>query len=245
MNSFFSKTIKMFLMTFLISFMCFFLVTSLSFMKVGIFSEAIGYEMYGAKDENAEMQVLYTYYFDDGDDEKLTQYEKDGYRLSKLTIYSEVDKTVDVTLSVISQILCVMITFLLVYNIQWKWGNRDKELVKLHGMKEIKLKGLYSGLLAITPMFLFLTFAVLTKNSICSNLSVAIYSILNGYAFDIITFVSGNAKTFADIGFSQILTYYAVLLIYPLSSMIAYAIGYKDIVIKEKLIYKNVKNKEI
>ncbi|MBR5223012.1 MAG: hypothetical protein IKV81_02465 [Clostridia bacterium] len=238
------KSLKLFLITFLSGIMCFFLVTSLNFMKVGLFSENIGYDMYGATEENLEMKHLYTYYFEDGDDEKYKEYEEQGYKLSGVSIYSEINPTANITLSIISQVMCLVITGLFIYNTMWKTGNRDKEFEKLHGGKVYKAKGLYCGILAILPMLLALTFAIVTKNSICANVSTSLYAILNGYAFEILTAVNKNARVFADIGIWQILTYYGVLLIFPIVSTISYFIGFKDIVIMEKLVYKNSNKKE-
>ena len=140
--------------------------------------------------------------------------------------------------------MCLVITGLFIYNTMWKTGNRDKEFQKLHGGKVYKAKGLYCGILAILPMLLALTFAIVTKNSICANVSTSLYAILNGYAFEILTAVNKNARVFADIGIWQILTYYGVLLIFPIVSTISYFIGFKDIVIMEKLVYKSSNKKE-
>ena len=56
------KSLKLFLMAFIASIMCFFLVVSINFIKVGLFTDQIGYDMYGASEENTDMQHLYTYY---------------------------------------------------------------------------------------------------------------------------------------------------------------------------------------
>ncbi len=238
------KSLKLFLMTFLASLMCFFLVVSLNFIKVGVFSEKIGYDLYGASNENDEMKHLYTYYFEDGDDKKYEEYEKKDYVLSKVSIYSDIDTTTNVALGIISQLMCLAVVALIVYNMMWKSGYLDKQSEKLHGVKANKLKGLYCGILAVAPMFLALTFAVVTKNSVCANLSTSIYTILNGYAFDIISEVTKSAKVFSDMNIWQIITFYSVLLIFPVLSTISYIIGYKDIIISEKLIYKNSKKRE-
>lgn len=238
------KSLKLFLITFLSGIMCFFVVTSISFIKVGLFSEKIGYDMYGATDEDPDMKHLYTYYFEDGDDKKYDEYKDKGYTLSGVSIYSEVDRTANIALGVTSQAMCLIITALFIYNTMWKIGNRDKEIQKLHGGKATKLKGLYCGILAILPMLLALTFAIVTKNNICANVSTSLYALLNGYAFEILTAVNKSARVFADIGIWQILTYYGVLLIFPVVSSISYFIGFKDIVIMEKLIYKNSNKKE-
>lgn len=238
------KSLKLFLMAFIASIMCFFLVVSINFIKVGLFTDQIGYDMYGASEENTDMQHLYTYYFEDGDDEKFAEYEEKGYKLSDVSIYSEVDPNTNLILNIISQTFCIVIVSAFIYNTMWKSGNRDKESERLHGSKVYKAKGLYCGILAILPMFLALTFAIVTKNSICANISTSLYAILNGYAFEILTAVNKSARVFSDIGIWQILTYYGVLLIFPIVSAISYFIGFKDIVIMEKLVYKNSNKKE-
>ena len=75
------------------------------------------------------------------------------------------------------------------------------------------------------------------------SLAVAIYTYLNSYAFEIIFAATNGAMYWADVQWWQALVYYSVLLIVPIVCLVSYIIGFKDISLAEKLIYKNSKKR--
>lgn len=243
MKDIFLKALKVFGHIFIVCLVCFFIVISFNSLKVGLFSKDIGYDAYGRISEEAEPEFLYTYYYDDGEDEKAKEYEDEGYQLLKYSIRSEVEPSADIFLSIISQIACLIILISFIYNDLWKAGNKDFEATRIHGVPYSKFKGLYIGLISILPSFLFLTFSLITKNSIMAELPIAIYTYANCYAFEIIFSATNGIMYWADVQFWQAAVYYSVLIIIPIICLISYIIGYKDISISEKLIYKNIKKR--
>ncbi|MBO5210473.1 MAG: hypothetical protein J6B80_00915 [Clostridia bacterium] len=237
------KSLKVYGHLIIVAILCFFLVVSFNALKIGLFTKDIGYDMYLRTSEDAEPEFLYTYFYEDGEDLKLKEYEDQKDNLVKYSIRSDVEKTPDIALSVISQIFCIMMLVSFLYNDLWKVGNKDFEAMRIHSKKFSRLKGLYIGLIAILPSFIFLTFALVTKNSVMANSPIALFTYSNSYAFEIIIAVTKGAMHWADVKLWQAMVYYAVLFITPIVCEIAYVIGFKDISIGEKLIYKNSKKR--
>lgn len=244
------KALRLFLTMILLCIICFFLVMSFNVLKVGLFTESIGYDVYGTlktedgenKDTEQKSEYLYTYYFEDGDDKRAEEYENKGYELIKYSVRSEVEPVANAVISAISQLFCFIIAVFLIYGKLWKYGNRDFEATRLHGLKFSKLKGLYIGILANLPMLIFLIFAVAAQNKI--KLPVSLFALANSYMFEILTAINRGIVYFADANVWRIIIYFATLLFVPAVSAVSYYIGFKDIVISDKLIYKNTKKKK-
>lgn len=239
MKDIFLKALKVFGHLIVVGIACFFIVISFNAIEIGLFSKDIGYDAYGRLSEDANPEFLYTYYYDDGDDTKAKEYEDKGYELLKYSIRSDVEKGADITLSVVSQICCLVILISFIYNDVWCAGNKDFEATRIHGKKFSKLKGLYIGLLANIPAFLLLTASLVLKNGATAKLPIAIYTYTNSYAFEMIFAATNGVMYWADVQWWQAAIYYALLLIVPIICLVSYIIGYKDISISEKLIYKN------
>ncbi len=237
------KALKVFGHLIVVGIACFFVVISFNALKIGLFSRDIGYDAYGRLTEDAKPEYLYTYHFDEGEDSKVKEYEDKGYEVLKYSIRSDVDKGADITLSIVSQIFCLVILISFIYNDVWQSGNKDFEATRIHGKKFSKLKGLYIGIIANIPAFLLLTVSIVLKSGATAKLPIAIYTYLNCYAFEIIFAATNGVMYWADVQWWQALVYYAMLLIVPLVCLVSYIIGYKDISIAEKLIYKNSKKR--
>lgn len=237
------KGIKTIFTTIIVCVVCFFIVISFNVIKIGLFSEDIGYDVYGKTKENTDPKYLYSYYIKDGEDLNAEEYKKQGYELLKYSIRSEVEKAPDIACSILSQIFCLIILTSFIYNELWKAGNKDFEAERLYGIPINKLKGLYIGLIAIIPSAAFLTFCLITKDTIMAKLPIAIFTFANCYAYEIIFAVTNGAVNWSDVQLWQGVVYYSVLIIIPIIALVSYIIGAKDISIAEKLVYKNSKKR--
>ncbi len=239
------RALKIFAMTLVVSVCCFFVVVSFNTLKVVLFTDDVGYEVYGAASDDSEPEFLYKYYYDDGDDKKIEAYENDGYELSKYSIRSEVPTSVDITVNVVSQIFLIIILIAFIYNDMWKYGYKDFNRVRLQNLKRGKLHGLFVGLLAILPMFILLTVLLFSKSGVAEKLPIILYAYSNCYAFEIISAISSGIENFGDVNIWRAFGYYAVLVFVPIVCTISYYIGFKDISIAEKLIYKGQNKRRI
>ncbi len=234
----FKKGLKLFGISVVANVMCFILIISFSVISTALFTEKIGYTMYGATAEGEELKELYTYYFEDGDDTQKEKYEQKGYSLTEITLRSQVSKTNKVVWSLVSQIFCLVMMISFIYNQLWQLGSKDSNLVKFKSLKEDKLKGLKIGLIASAPSFIFFVFSVISK-----KVNIALFAFLNAYLYDFISLIANGAKTFDALSIWQILLIFVILLIFPAAAYGSYLLGYKQFSISEKLVYK--KNKEV
>lgn len=201
----------------------------------------IGVEVYGKKSADAEVEFLYKYYNQEGNAVLTAEYEEKKVELRRYSFRSDVEKGPATAISILSQLCCLFIIIAFIYNELWKIGNKDFEAIRLRGYTVNKLKGLYIGLIGIAPAFIFLTFALITKNSIMANSSIAIFTFSNAYAFETIFAITNGAIHWADVQWWQAIGYYGVLTVVPIISCVSYIIGVKDISLGEKFIYKNSK----
>ncbi len=230
---------KVFLSTIIVCFISFFIVISFNALSVGLTTKEIGETVYGRTSEDAEYEELYKHYYKDGKDTKTKEYEEKGYEILRYSFRSEVSKGAEIGFSIASQFCCAVILVSFIYNELWKRGNKDFEAFRLHNKPVKKIKGFLIGLVAVIPSFILLTFFVVTQNSISAKIPIAYYTFVNSYVFEIIHAVTGKVMYWADVKIWQVFVYYALLLVIPVISFISYFIGFKDISISEKLIYKN------
>ncbi len=92
MKDIFLKGIKTFFTTIIVCIICFFVVVSFNALKIGLFSQDIGYDVYGRTEEKADPELLYTYYLKDIKDPKADKYKQQGYKLTEKPIIIEITK---------------------------------------------------------------------------------------------------------------------------------------------------------
>lgn len=234
MKEIMKNALSLFGRTIIINLMCFFLVISLSVLATAAFSENIGYIAYGTSSESEKSEELYRHYYTDGEDTKRAEYEENGYTVTESKIRSEISKTGNAVFLTISAIFCLVLTISFIYPKFWQMGTKDSNLVHFKHKKEDKLKGLKCGLIAIIPsMLLLVLFFFVLRNT-----PVALYRFLNCGVYTFIDLIAGKAATFKDISFIQFIGLALLNAIIPLSAYAGYMLGYKNISIGEKFIYK-------
>ena len=237
MKELIKNSLSLFGRTIVIDIMCFFLVISLSVLITAAFSENIGYRAIGTSSENTEGTVLYEHYYKDGDDLKRAEYEENGYTIQESKIRSEVSKTGNVFYHVLTGLFCTVLLICFIYPKFWEMGTKDSNLVHFKHKKEDKLKGLKAGLIAIIPSFIVLV----VFTFVLPNTQTALYKFLNCGVFTFAELIIGSAVTFKDINILQFLGLALLKAFIPLSAYAAYLLGYKNISLSEKFIYKKTK----
>lgn len=127
-------------------------------------------------------------------------------------------------------VVCVMADYCL------KQGNIAQNKVKLHGDKVSKNFGGKIGLAAMLPSLISLALLVLSKIGAIGNFLPA-FKIINAPYFPLFDFVAHTAdiKAMAYGAFIMAAFFPAI---YWLSSFIAFRIGYSQVDVKEKVMYK-------
>lgn len=222
-----------------INIMCFFIVISFSVLVTAAFSENIGYTAIGTSSESKESVELYKHYYKDGVDTKKADYEAEGYTITESKIRSEVSKTGDNVFLVVVAFFCTMILVAFLYPKFWQMGTKDSNLVHFKHKPEDKLKGLKCGLIAIIPSCLLL----LVFYFILRDMPIVIYKFLNSGTYAFIELIVGKSVSFAKLNVFKVVLLFLLNLLIPLITYVSYLLGYKNISISEKLIYK--KSKEV
>lgn len=229
---------KLFLKTVAINLMCFFIVISFSVLSTSFFTENIGYTAYGTTSDSSEPTELYTYYYEDGEDTQKSAYEEKGYTVSTNYIRSTLSKNGNTFFLTISQVFAFFLFCGLIYPAIWHNGTTDSNLVKFKHKKEDKLKGFKFGAVAAVPNYLFLLFLVIAKLGLFPNFPMALYKLLNSSVYSFIQVIIGSAVAVSQLSAWRLALLFILPLLIPVVSGISYILGYKNISIGEKLIYK-------
>ncbi len=233
------KSLKLYGLCILGSIMCIVLVATFNMIGANAFGKQIGYSMQGEIEGKEEDPViLYEYRYADGEDVKKQEYIDKGYTLTEIPV-----KTTTATWDVIAQICILVMMGVFVYNELWKTGFKDMSFVQRGDIKEDKLKGLKIGLLTASPSIVLLAALVIGRTTFAKGISVANFSLVNPHLNRALYLLSGCKGAYiSELEVWQIIVMFMLLLIIPLIATIAYILGYKSIVVSEKLIYK--KNRE-
>ncbi len=229
------------------SIMCFVLAMTFSMIGSTMFGEQIG-EIVDATKEGEQPLKSERFYFDDdgkySDAEKaakenhIAKAEADGYKVSVTP-----NKNTTVTFDVITQILLLFMMGVFIYNNLWNVGFKDINAVKMGHKKEDKLQGLKIGIIAAIPSIIVTAIYIIGKATYAKTKTVALLGFLNPYMNRAIHIITGpKTMTLSQLTTVEIFVIFGLLLFIPLLACIAYILGYKSIIITEKIIFK--KNQE-
>ena len=234
------KSLKLYGKCIVGSIMCFILVITLNVIGNALFTDSVGYTMWGAPEGQEKMEILYEHKYSDVEDLKEKEFIDKGYTLNKVTILSEMKISTKITWFVVCEIFLIFMMGVFVYNDMWKLGYKDSNLVRIGAKPEDKVKGLKIGLITMIPSFILLTVLAIGSQSFAKDVSVASYAFVNPHLYDaaILLTPSHNGGVFSDLNVWHFIVNYALLFIIPLIAFGAYIIGYKSILVSEKLIYK-------
>lgn len=222
----------------LISIMCFIVSISFGVIASIVATDDIGYIAYGVKENGTEQEKLYTYYYDEGEDLKLNEYESQGYKISKINIRSEVSKTGNTVFLIITQVFCTGIVFLTFYSKLWNIGAKDSNAVNFEHSKKDIFRGFKIGAVAVSPYALLLLVLGITSRNLSANFTTAIYRFFNSFNYSFVQLICGRAETFNQLNFFDFALLFLILLIVPLICFVAYYLGYKRIFVSEKIVYE-------
>ena len=237
MKEIIKTSLSLFGRTIVIDIMCFFMVISLSVLITAAFSENIGYIALGTTSESEQSVELYRHYYEDGDDTKRAEYEENGYTITESKIRSKVSKMGNAVFLAVSGIFCTVLLVCFIYPKFWQMGTKDSNLVQFKHKTEDKLKGLKCGLIAIIPgIILLIVMAFVIPES-----QTALYKFLNCSVYTFAELIIGSCKAFKEINILQFLGLALLKVLIPATAYAAYLLGYKNISLGEKFIYKKTK----
>lgn len=219
---------------------CFFLCMTINFLCGIAFSEDAYYIASGYVDDPQSAEALYTHYFADGEDLKRAQYEAQGYTVTTETfkLISESGKTVFL---VVTQILCAAFLVFFICQPLYKLGFRESNLVRHGHMSADMLRGFKIGLVGNSLYILMFVALVVMGLGALPNFPITVYKLLNCQFYSFIEIITVNTETVGSLALWQYLLLLLLQLTVPVIATVSYIMGYKNINITEKIIYKQVK----
>lgn len=195
-------------------------------------TEEVGYRIYELT-EDEKFVTVGEYYFADGAPET-AELEHNQRSEALYTEMSVQDKT---AMNVILFVLQMVLLTWFIYPNLWSQGDWDRNAVNFGRRAEDKLRGFKLGLLVAVPGILFyVVFAVGHWYGL--NLFSA-YNIGNMLFHGFFALVTGFAEGMNGITGGELALMALHLLFIPAICGVSYLLGYKQIFVSEKLIYKN------
>ena len=189
-------------------------------------------EYYNQNKDNAN-----TYYFESGSDEKAAELADEGYTTSASSIRSEPTTSASNWSYIIIALFTLFLTLSFCYAPLWDIGAKDSNAVHFGRKKEDRLYGLKVGLLARIPAVILYILALCLARGITPSL----FGMICAENYGIIQLMTGNVTRLCDMSAITIIVCFILLLIVPIATGIGYYLGYKDISLGEKMIYKKEK----
>lgn len=235
------KSLSVFWRFLFANFVCIFIIIMVSTLATSLFTKEIGYDAYGVKEGGTENEFLYTYYSEDGEDTQKTKFEELGYTVSTSQIRDSMSNGERTVFLVLTLIGTLWLTGTFIYGISWIYGNKDSNKVHFGRIKEDKWRGAKIGLLATIPYFLLFIVFLICGLGVYEKASAIIYKFANCYAFGFIDMICGSDYTAGMLSWWKFVLLFALLFIPAIICELGYWLGYKDISISEKIVYKNKK----
>lgn len=230
----------LFLRLIAVAVMCLIVTVSIGMLAIAAFTENIGYTAYVTDKDNNEI-AKYSYKFADGEDKLYDEYISKGYNVNKVNERSKLEGKGNILSNVLSQSISLIMLFAFIHNGLFKIGNSDCNLVRFKHKEEDKYKGLKIGFVSMIPYFVLFAVCLIFAFGVNKNMTVSILTLPMFYVFQILRAIIGNVTVLGDLSSWQFLLIFATLFIVPICAEVSYLLGYKDILIFEKLTYKKKK----
>ncbi|MDD2417826.1 MAG: hypothetical protein PHP68_02170 [Oscillospiraceae bacterium] len=161
------------------------------------------------------------------------------------SIRTEMSAGTSLILDIISQLFMLVLFVTMAYSKVWERGDKDRNSVQFKRMKEDKLRGVHVGLYAAIPSVIFYIFLILSKLGVVSDGYYFLYRFLNVSLLPIINRMVGvGVLQTAKVSWLSLFGILITLVVLPLTCYIGYFLGYKQISLIEKFVYKNPKKRK-
>ena len=238
-NEVISLALQVFLKTILAAVLSIFVYMSLSVIIIGMNSKQIGYRVYELNEAGEQVEVESQLFND-----TITTAPTAGEGQLVEGIMSDPPASAMIFLNVLSEILMLlMLSFFIISALRDK-GQRDHTNVKYGHMKEDKLIGLKIGLLAAIPAFVAYLVLVFAKITGLLPSYLFLYRYINICFLPIINSVAGTSVLSTEISWLALFVLFLLQLFIPLVCHAAYTIGYKQIFLSDKIVYKDPAKKK-
>ncbi len=225
-----------------------FLCISIGVICVAAFTDYIGYDAYVYTEESDDPIDQYRYLYNDtdgdgkdnGTDTKKAEYEKQGYIVTTHKVRSVLTGSGRTVFLSITQALNMIIIISFASSSVYKQGFKDANLVRTGHQKVDNLKGFKTGFIANIPFFVLFVLLIILAAGIAPKFLMTWYGYLNSHLYSLIFWISGcsNTVTVSELSILQFVLLFAIQLIVPVISGVAYILGLKEINFSDKIVYQ-------
>ncbi len=224
-----------------------FLCFSINVICSALFTYETGYKAYVYETETSSSAIAeyeYTYTDENGDgkdegtDTKMQEYKDAGYIVTTVKQRSTLTGTGKAIFLILTQAFSMIMVVAFASNTSYKQGFKDNNLVKIGHTSSDILKGLKIGLIGNIPFFLLTIFVIVMASGLAPAFRTVWYAFLSGHFYSLIIWITSGAETIAQITALQYVGLVLIQFIAPVISCVAYILGFKEINLAEKLVYK-------
>lgn len=218
---------------------CIFLSVMTFFSFIFIFSqtatEKLGYKLYVLDAEKNEYVYSYDHYFADGEDIRLALLDLE---YQKVDIRSEFDGIPYYITMTVSQIFVLAAFVAMIYGTMYKAGGNHRNKVLFGRMEEDKWYGFKVGMFTGGILLVIYIFLILSKFGIIADEFLGIYVISNYHLYFIVKLIIGSASLTSQLSIISLIACGILVFVVPFACQLFYTLGYKQINILEKIVYK-------
>ena len=155
----------------------------------------------------------------------------------------QLSPTVSLVFDIVSLLFELVLFVCFVYSTAWDIGNRHRNAVQFGHLAEDRAFGLKAALLASVPALIAYGVLIADKWFGLWEGYLALYRIANVALYPIMVwcFGVGVQATTADVSWTGVLLSGLPMLVTPIVCAVAYRLGYADIVLSDRLVYKRKK----
>ncbi|MDF2568193.1 MAG: hypothetical protein K0R90_1649 [Oscillospiraceae bacterium] len=141
---------------------------------------------------------------------------------------------------IIAQVLVAVIFSTLIYGPSWGDGDRDRNLAHFGKDSGDRYRGLKIGLISMLPFVILNILLILSKLQIIGDI-MAVYRLLNAHIWPLIQITAPKIFEAKDVSWIIIFVWILSMLALPLITTIGYRLGFKGVVLSDKIVYRNKK----
>jgi hypothetical protein len=139
---------------------------------------------------------------------------------------------------IVTQLLCMIMVVSFASTASYKQGFKDSNMVRLGHKKKDMLKGFKIGLIGNVPFFAVAIFMIAATCGLAPGFKTSWYAFISGHFYSFIVWITNGAQTLGEVGVLQHVVLVLLQFIVPVISCVAYILGFKEINLTEKLVYK-------
>lgn len=216
------------------SIMCFIVWFSIDAMGFALFGDVTGYEIYEYDENGENPQIVVSHDYTENEDRSEILLEDNQELLYKRTM----SRGERVAVGIVSSVFTLLIFGIFPYTALWNMGSHDENYVQLGRMDEDVHFGLKAGAVASIPSAVLYLLLVLGKFGALPGVILKWHRLLNAPFIPYIDAVEMGAKSASALSIGSLLAVAATLLFVPLVCWLGYYLGYRQISIRERLVYK-------